>query len=498
MRRLRQLPVPALWLGVLSVLGCTVGPDYEPPDPFVPDAWKTAVASELAATDSPIERWFVRFNDESLVAYVQRAIAANRDLATAVARVEEARALVGVATGGYYPDVALDAAYSRLELSENGLSEAPGGSLDLYQVGIGVGWEIDVFGRVRRSVEAAGANLGASIEDYRDVLVILVADVASSYLNVRTLQARLDYAEANVGAQRETLQLTRDRFDAGLTSARDVAQAESNLANSRAALPVLESALEAAMNQLSVLIGEVPGTVDRDLAEVREIPQPDAEIAVGMPAELLRRRPDIRRAERVLASQTALVGVATADLYPSFSLAGVVALESTDSGTLVESSSVGWQLVPGLRWNLFTGGKIRNRIRAEEARTRQALSSYEQTVLEALAEVESTLVAYEREKVRRDRLREAVEATERTVELVRTQYLSGLTDFQSFLDAQRSLFDQQDELASSEGQVVQNLVALNRALGGGWAAGTGAPDLPGEGTAGSPLGTEPAESGSSQ
>ena len=196
------------------------------------------------------------------------------------------------------------------------------------------------------------------------------------------------------------------------------------------------------------------------------------------------------------ASQTALVGVATADLYPTFSLSGIVALETTSSGTLFESDSVGWSLIPGVRWNLFSGGKIRNRIRAEEARTEQALYRYEQTVLEALGEVETALVAYEREKVRRDRLMEAVDATERTVELVRIQYLSGLTDFQAFLDAQRSLFDQQDAFAQSEGQVVQNLVSLNLALGGGWDLDTGLPDLSAEGSTESMVAEELSDSGS--
>ena len=477
---LARLAAPVALLTL--VLGCKVGPDYEPPETtIVPDAWKTAISEEIEQEDSPLERWFIGFDDPQLQSYVQRAVASNRNLATAVARVDEARALLGVARGRLYPDVALDASYTRTELSENGTQPGPGEPFDIYDIGVGATWEIDVFGRVRRGVEAASAGVDASIEDYRDVLVILMADVASSYVTVRTLQTRIDYAESNVDAQRETLQLTRDRFDAGLTSARDVAQAESNLANTEATIPALEISLEATLNSLSILIGETPGAVDPDLAEAKPIPVADDRITLGLPAELLRRRPDIRRAERLLASQTAQIGVATADLYPSFSLTGVVGVQSTESGSLLESGSVGWSLIPGLRWNLFAGGKIRSLIRAEEARTQQALMTYEQTVLAALGEVENSLVAYEREKERRDHLTDAVDATERTVELVRTQYLSGLTDFQSYLDAQRSLLNQQDQLAVSEGQVVQNLVSLNLALGGGWDIQTGGPDLPGAG-----------------
>ena len=464
----RWVLTTTLTAALIGALACTVGPDYEPPVPVVPDAWKTAVSDEITTEDSPLQSWFIGFDDPQLEHYIQRAIAANRNLATAAARVSEARALLGVTSGGLYPDLALDGSYSRNEVGANGVQPGPEDAFSIYHLGVTASWEIDVFGRIRRSVEAAGAGLDASIEDYRDVLVILMADVASTYLTVRTIQARLDYARANVEAQSDSVQLTRDRFDAGLTSARDVAQAESNLANSQAAIPLLETTLEQALNRLSILIGEAPGAVDDDLAAVRPVPEVDETITIGIPAELLRRRPDVRRAERLLASQTALVGAATADLYPTFSLSGVVALESTDSGTLFESDSVGWSLVPGLRWNLFSAGKIRNRIRVEEARTEQALHQYEQTVLSALGEVEDALVAFEREKVRRDHLRQAVDATVRTVKLVRTQYLSGLTDFQSFLDAQRSLFNQQDQLASAEGQVVQNLIALNLALGGGW------------------------------
>jgi NodT family efflux transporter outer membrane factor (OMF) lipoprotein len=465
----QRIPIGALLC--VAVAGCTVGPDYLPPEPLAPDAWKNAAAAELNDPAEPLETWWLAFNDPVLTGLIDQSVESNRTLLSAVSRIQESRALLGIAGGANKPDVALGADYTRTQMSSNGVFPAPEGGFDpddIYSASVGLSWEIDVFGRLRRGVEAARANLDASVEDYRDVLVILLADVASTYLDVRTIQSRIGYAEANVEAQRETTQLTRDRFNAGLTSGRDVAQAESNLANSEAAIPALEGALEAALNRLSTLVGETPGAVDSLLATEQGLPHPNEEVAMGMPADLLRRRPDVRRVERQLAAQTALIGVATADLYPTFSLSGFVGLESTSSGALVESDSATWALVPGLRWSLFSGGKIRNRIRAEEARTEQALLAYEQTVLVALEQVESTLVALRRERERRDLLITAVDATLRTVELVRTQYLSGLTDFQSFLDAQRSLFSQQDQLAVSEGQVVQNLIALNRALGGGW------------------------------
>jgi len=463
--------VSSALLGPL-LAACAVGPDYEAPDvtATVPDAWRAEVEAEMSSDASPLVRWWETFGDTTLTGLVRRAESENRDLVAAVGRVEEARALRGVAKGGLLPDLVLDGSYTRFQLSENGLqgSELQGQPFDLWSGGLSLSWEIDLFGRVRRGVEAASAELGASVEDYRDVLVTLYAEVAAAYVDTRTFQQRLTFANANADAQRRSLQLTRDRFRAGLTSALDVTQAESNLATTEAQIPALEDGLNRSLNRLAVLLGEPPGDLHDALAEPAPIPMPEGEVAALLPAELLRRRPDIRRAERRLAAQTARIGIATADLYPSFSLTGFLGLESLELDEFAEGESVSWSVVPGIRWNLFSGGKIRNRIRAEEARTRQALAAYEQTILLALEETGNSLIAYGREQERRDRLLEAVRASERSVEIVATQYRSGLTDFQRFLDSQRSLFNQQDALAVSAGQVTKNLISVNRALGGGW------------------------------
>ena len=463
----------SLSIALLDLAGCTVGPDYEPPEfeQEVPDAWKNEAAEEIDGPSSPLETWWTTLNDPKLIELIHEARLNNLGVQIAAERVVEARAQLGIATGRYYPDVAVDGSYSRQSVSENSLQIAPPGGIDdfdLWNLGVGFGWEIDVFGRLRRGAESARAAMEVSIEDYRDVMVILMADVAANYIEIRTLQDRIEYGRANVEAQSESLQLTKDRFDAGLSPLTDVTQAEYNLANSQAAIPRLEARLAAATNRLAVLLGKPPGAVNDLLTGESEIPDPDETVLIGMPADLLRRRPDIRAAERQLASQTALIGVAKADLYPTFSLAGILALESFDASNFFDSDSVTWSLVPGLRWNIFTAGKIRNNIRVQEARTQQLLLAYEQSVLFALDEVESSMVAYEREKQRRDRLYEAVDASQRTVELVKTQYMSGLTDFLNLLDAQRTLATQQDNYAESEGQVVQNLIALNRSLGGGW------------------------------
>jgi NodT family efflux transporter outer membrane factor (OMF) lipoprotein len=484
----RFLTRPSAYAVALALLAaaCTVGPDYEPPDftvETVPDRWRTTVETEMAADTTDLEMWWVSFNDSLLTELIRRAEFGNLDLQAAVGRVAEARAIRGVATGRYWPDIVLGGAYSYQKLSENGLQGAqagqPGGGqegatslladpFDSWTVGLSLSWEIDLFGRIRRTVEAADAQLQASVEDYRDVLVTLYAEVGSAYVDARTFQTRLDFANQNVAAQENSLELTRDRFNAGLTSALDVAQAEQNLAQTRSTIPALEIGLEASLNRLAVLLGEAPGSIHEELQDYAGLPDPDDKVAYGIPADLLRRRPDIRQSERLLASQTARIGIATADLYPTLSLGGTVGLEALDFDDLGEGSSVFWSIVPKINWPIFTGGKIRNQIRAEEARTAQVLAAYEQTVLRALEEVQNALVAYGEEKRRRDRLQEAVNASQRAVDLVETQYLSGLTNFQNFLDSQRSLFRQQDDLAESEGQVVNNLIALNRALGGGW------------------------------
>jgi len=450
----------------------------------VPDQWRTTVETEMAADTTDLEMWWVSFNDSLLTELIKRSEFGNLDLQAAVGRVAEARAIRGVAKGGYWPDIVLGGAYSYQKLSENGLQGAQvappddgtgGGAnslltdpFDTWTAGLSLSWEIDLFGRIRRTVEAADAQLQASVEDYRDVLVTLYAEVGSAYVDARAFQERLDYANQNVSAQENSLELTRDRFNAGLTSALDVAQAEQNLAQTKSSIPILEIGLEASLNRLAVLLGEAPGSLHEELQEHVGLPQVDDKVAYGIPADLLRRRPDIRQAERLLASQTARIGIATADLYPTLSLGGTVGLEALDFDNLGDGGSVFWSIVPKISWPIFTGGKIRNRIRAEEARTAQALAAYEQTVLRALEEVQNALVAYGQEKMRRDRLLEAVNASQRAVDLVETQYLSGLTNFQNFLDSQRSLFRQQDEAVESSGQVRNHLITLNRALGGGW------------------------------
>ena len=466
--------------GVAALGGCTVGPDYEEPElATVPDAWHTAVTEGVLEGDAPIQTWWAVFDDDTLNSLIDRAGASNLTLREAVWRVEEARSLRGVVAGARVPQVTLDGSANRAEPSDNGpLGElAPDGldAGDLYDLGVGASWELDIWGRIRRQVEAADAEVEASVEDYRDVLVTLYAEVASNYVNIRSLQERLRLAHDNVEGQERTLKLTGDRFDSGLVSALDVAQAESNLANTRSLIPTLEQLLSISLNRLAVLLAMTPGALDEELADDVPIPvEPDA-VTTNLPADLLRQRPDIRTAERRLAAQTARIGVATAELYPKFSLTGFLGLQATSAGDLFSSSSVNWSIGLPIRWNLFAGGAIRSQIDAEKARTEQLLINYDRSVLLALEEVEDAMVSYDKEVARRAHLANAVDATQRSLDLVLTQYRAGLTDFQNVLDTERSLLVRQDDLAASEGLVIQNLVDLYRALGGGWDPDTAEP-----------------------
>ncbi len=473
---------PVLFGGSLILLsGCAVGPDYTEPEYAVPDAWENAAANDVEGETPVIENWWSAMGDARLDSLIVRARRSNPDLTAAIARIREARAYHQIAGGSYYPQLQANGSFSRTEIAENG----PNGALaavgtnpsNNWEFGLGASWELDVFGGVRRSREATGAQVQSSIEDYRDVMVSLYAEVAITYVEIRTLQMRLDFASNNVSSQRETMDIVIAREDAGLVPLLDVSRARSNLANTEAAIPFLETSLEAALNRVAILLGEMPGALDEELAPQANLQLPNTEVAVALPAELLRRRPDVRRAERNLAAQNARIGVATAELYPSFSLTGVLNLTGSTFESLSEGGHTGWSLVPGVRWNLFTGGKIRGQIKAEEAKTQQALAAYEKTVLYALAEVENSLVGLRQEEIRHGLLQTAVEASQQSVELVHIQYLEGLTDFQSYLDAQRVLFDQQDQYARSRGQVVTQLVNLNRSLGGGWSLDETAPDV---------------------
>jgi outer membrane protein, multidrug efflux system len=451
----------------LSASGCMVGPDYVRPKVTPPEQWRSELFGGLttAANAERLATWWSTLNDPLLTQLIERAVANNLDLRQAQARVREARARRGVKQADLAPTVDATGSVTR---SRNSQGAGGGIQSELYMAGFDSSWELDLFGGKRRSVEAAEADLEASEEDLRDVLVSLLAEVATNYVDVRSYQARLAIAEANREAQEETYRIALDRSNAGSTSGLAAEQAKYNLESTRAQIPTFHIGLEHGKIRLAVLIGENPGAIDADLEERKPIPTMPAEVAVGVPADSLRRRPDVRRAERQLAAETARIGVATADLYPKLSLTGSIGIESLSAGSLIRADSYFYQLGPTLQWRIFDAGRIRQNIAVEDAVTEQKLLAYQSVVLTALQEVEDGMVAYAQEQVRRESLKAAVNAAQHAVDISRDQFEAGLTDFQNVLDAQRSLLSFQEQLAESDAAVTIDLIRLYKSLGGGW------------------------------
>jgi NodT family efflux transporter outer membrane factor (OMF) lipoprotein len=426
----------------------------------------TAPAGDAAS----LADWWKTLNDPTLNQLIDQALARNKTAKEAYARVVEARARRGVAAGDFWPTLTASAGGNRTS-SESRVSDPDvglsGGTDEIYTAGLDSGWELDLFGGQRRAFEAANAQLGASQADLRDVLVTLLGDVALSYVDVRTAQSRLTFAEKNLEAQRGVLDITQWRAAAGLATALDVEQAQSNYQQTRAAIPSLQTSLVESMNRLSVLTGDPPGSLEAVLTERKPIPVASLEIAAGVPVDVLRRRPDIRGAERRLAAQTAEVGVATAQLYPSLSLNGSITLQSLNASDVLDgfrTDRLGLSLV----MPLFRGGALRQNVKVQNALVDQALASYEATVLGAYEEVENALTASSNEDARHEALQQGVESARRASDLALTQYNSGLVDFQTVLDADRQLLALEDSLAVSDGEMTANLVRLYKALGGGW------------------------------
>ena len=457
---------------ILGGGGClSVGPDYRRPETRIPDAWNQAVTQDLASGSSPVVTWWDLFNDAQLSRLIQDAAQANLDLKAVLARLEQAQAQYGVARSQFWPTVNGLGFAGVTRASEDTTPVLPE-SLDregeLYQLGADFAWELDLWGRVRRIVESSRASYAAAEEAYRDALVVLFSQVALTYVDVRTLQQQIAKLEENVAMLKETLDIVRNRNLAGLVPDLNVAQAERDLAVAEAQLPDLKARLFAAVNRLGVLTGRPPADMQAKLAVPAPIPQVPANIEVGLPAELLRQRPDIRQRERELAAQNARIGVAQAEYYPIFSLPGTFALEAADAGNLFKGGSLAYSFGPAFRWNLFAGGRVRQNVRLEKARTKELLARYEQQVLQAVEEVETAMSDLAQERARQAKLQEAAAAARKTMDMSLVLYRSGLTDFQNVLDAQRILIAQESDLTGSSGRLGASLVKLYKALGGGW------------------------------
>ncbi len=453
----------------LSLTSCeTVGVNYATPTTAVPDAWTLSIQPHLDDDAACLSQWWLGFKDPALNELIERTRNDNPDFKIALQRVVEARAQRGVAFSTLFPNLTQEDSYSRVRRSEGAGPVFGPNPLDLYSVGVSAGWEVDVFGGLRRSVEAADASIEASIENYRDVLVALFADVALNYIDYRTFEERIYVANRNIKIQQDSLDLAQSRLDAGLVSKIDVTQARANLETTRALVPQLQGQLAAARNRIASLTGGYPHTVTSVLnTRHRHIPLPAKDHGMGRPADLLRTRPDVRAAERSLAAAVAQIGVAESELYPKLSLTGVLSLETLDVSDIPNAASASYSFGPSMRWNLFRSGQIKNQIRVEEAQAMQAYGAYEKAVLSAVEEVETSLAGVFTERDRLAALRRAVSAADESVDLVKRNYTEGLVDFQRVIDTERVLFQNQDLAVASKGQIARNYVALYRALGGG-------------------------------
>jgi NodT family efflux transporter outer membrane factor (OMF) lipoprotein len=452
-----------------SLAGCMVGPNYHRPAAPIPAGYygattRPATSQPISITNESapdVARWWVQFDDPTLNTLIERAANGNLDLKQAASRVREARAARGVSASQLWPRVDATGSYSR-----GAAGHASAG--DLFRAGLDASWEIDVFGGVRRSVEAADADIDFAVEDRRDVMVTLFSEVALNYLDLRGFQRQIEIARGNIDLQRRSAGLTERLFQAGINSRLDVVNATAQVASTEAAIPLLESNINQAIYALSVLLGEPPATLLDELSRVAPIPVVPPAVPVGLPSDLLERRPDIRRADANLHAATARVGVATADLFPRFTLNGSLSYGANRFGNLFDVASRSWSIGPAISYPLFNAGQLRSQLNIQTARQEQALLNYQSVVLNALRDVEGALIAYTKEQEHRAILLTAVTANRQAVELSTQLYTQGQTDFLNVLAAQRSLLSSEDALVQSDRVLAQNLIAVYKALGGGW------------------------------
>ena len=469
----------ALLLIIFLQFGCTkVGPNYVRPETNVRSNWLESEDHRVKSTPADDRGWWHVFNDPVLDRLIDTAYRQNLTIRIAAVRVLEARAQLGIAVGRLYPQTQQASgslAYNRLSQNSQfgSLTSGTGSTYTQDQIGLNATWEIDFWGKFRRAIESADANLQASVADYDSALVSLTADVADLYILLRTLESRLEIARQNMESQRETLAITEARWRAGASSERDVEQARTVLFSTEATIPALQTQLQQNRHALSVLLGLPPSDLSAFLDGTSAIPVAPIEIAVGIPADLLRRRPDVRSAEFQAVSQGAQIGVARADLLPSFSLTGSFGLLSTNIGRsglgdIFNWGSRAYTAGPGFQWNLFNYGRIVNNVRLQDSRFQELLINYQNIVLRAQQDVEDALSGFLRSREQAESHARSAEAARRSLELAGTQYRGGVVDFTTVLTGQQALLSQQDSLASTLGEISRNVVRTYRALGGGW------------------------------
>ncbi len=489
----RRFPIAVTGIATLLLAGCAVvGPDFEPPEAPLAEDWLPS-ESDLAAEDSRVSRaaetnaaWWQLFDDPVLDHLIALAYGQNLTLRTAGLRIYEARAQLGIAVGDQYPQSqGVGAAYQRQLISDQiGVIRDIDRvididrSFDVYRAGFDAAWELDFWGKFRRGIESADANLIGQIASYDNVLVTLTGDVASTYVTIRTLEERLAIARQNVATEEESLRLTKIRYKDGVTTELDVEEATALLNSTKSLIPELQNALRQSKNALSVLLGMPPSDLRDILGPPGKIPKPPIEVAIGVPAELLRRRPDIRGAELQAAAQSAQIGVAQADLYPAFTLAGSIGFEASDIGDLFTGGAFTGVFNPSITLPVFNYGRIKNNVRVQDARLQELIVNYQNTVLNAYLEVENALVGFLQTQKQADYLAKSVAASERAVKIALIQYKAGTAAYTRVLNTQTAQLRGQDRLTATRGQTATNLVALYKALGGGWRIRQGSDFIP--------------------
>jgi NodT family efflux transporter outer membrane factor (OMF) lipoprotein len=457
-------------LALLLIPGCKVGPNYSRPPVPTTQHYAEAPTTQISTASEEKAQWWKSFNDPVLDKLVDIAYGQNLTLQVAGLRVLEARAIRGIEVGRFFPQMqALNADYSHVGVSRNLAVKTEPRYFDSSNASFDVAWELDAWGKFRRGIESADQSLYASVMNYDDALVTLVADVATAYVNLRGLDERVRLAKENVAIQQNSLDIANVRFKAGGTSELDVQQAKAQLSDTQSLVPTLELARKQQENLLCVLLGIPP----QDLTEIlgtrdQPVPQPPDQTAVGIPADLLRRRPDVRRAEAAAAAQCAQIGVAKADLYPHFSLFGSIGYSAENPGDLFNNSSVTYQLGPSFRWDIFNYGRITGNVRVQDARFEELLKQYQNTILLAQQDVSNSITSLVRSREEAVYLGESVVAGKRSVELSTTQYRAGGVDFIRVLNATEFLLQQEQSMIISRVNLATAAISLNRSLGGGW------------------------------
>jgi NodT family efflux transporter outer membrane factor (OMF) lipoprotein len=461
-----------LWLITLFFSGCTMlGPNFESPEYKLPQHWdETEDAIFKEQTEKENIQWWTLFNDPVLNQLIIAAYEQNLTLRTAGLRILEARARLGLIKGNIYPQVQ-DMAGDVVTIGTTG--PAADRYYNAASIGFDVAWEMDFWGKFRRSIESADAGLLADIANYDDVLVTLTAEVARTYITIRTLEERIRLTLKNRKIQEDALQLVTHQFQAGTVTELDVLQAKTLLSTTQAAIPNLQKLLQQNRNGLAILLGMVPGELRGLLDGAETIPSVSSEIVVGIPADLLRRRPDIRQAELLAAAQSALIGVALTELYPSFTLFGTLGWSASDAGgnslgDIFSSDGFSYTFGPAFKWNIFNYGRLKNQVRIEDARLEQLLTTYQNTVLNAAREVEDSMAGLVYSQKEAEYLGQGVVTSKRSVELSTLQYREGLADYNRVLDSTRALTQKQDQYAQLQGTIATQFISLYKALGGGW------------------------------